>query len=152
MLKVTPLKTYPTPRYPDKDAVKANPKLLMTACKAAQPQITAGTAPLFEHGSGHGSLGCSTVVLPIFLSEEEAYSIIIELAMAEEIHFNDLSITVDDTVLDRYDQHKKIGFEYISSGDVERLERLDPLHLVLNTPTLMSLNNYSKNSHHLRMI
>src|SRR5690606_34641768 len=33
-------------------------------------------APIFEHGEGRGSIGCSAVVPPAFLSEEEGMQIL----------------------------------------------------------------------------
>jgi hypothetical protein len=35
-------------------------------------------APIFEHGEGHGSVGCVVITPPVFLSEEEALKIIRE--------------------------------------------------------------------------
>lgn len=44
-------------------------------------------APIFEHGQGRGSFGCSSVAPPSFLSEEEAFQVIQEEAKQYGINF-----------------------------------------------------------------
>ena len=46
-------------------------------------------APIFEHGSGMGSIGCVMIVPPVFLSEQEALAIIKNAAEDAGISFND---------------------------------------------------------------
>ena len=107
-------------------------------------QNTAGTAasaytvPVFEHGSGRGSYGCSSVAPPVFLSEEEAQQVIREEAAIKGIDFSGVK-TVEGTFpatnlyegkalkdatwdgeleLDGYDKELGFGFEFISQKDV----------------------------------
>jgi len=46
-------------------------------------------APVFEHGSGTGSMGCVMVVPPVFLSEQDALAVIRSAAEGAGISFND---------------------------------------------------------------
>ncbi|MDP4091420.1 MAG: metalloprotease, partial [Bacillota bacterium] len=45
-------------------------------------------APIFEHGQGRGSFGCSSVAPPSFLSEEEAFQVIQEEARQYGVSFH----------------------------------------------------------------
>ncbi|KNY26079.1 hypothetical protein [Pseudobacteroides cellulosolvens] len=99
--------------------------------------------PVFKHGDGMGSFGCSSVVPPVFLSEEEAFKVVSDEADKYGIKFtkNDLVIkdmevpstfcyldfngenkkkvnsVNGDMTFDGYDKGKKIGFEFISKED-----------------------------------
>jgi hypothetical protein len=96
--------------------------------------------PIFEHGAGQGSYGCDSVAPPVFLSEEEARQVIREEAEARGVHFTGtLAIEGDQfpetsllpeegkplgtwkgmLELDGYDPDLGIGFEFVSSSDVE---------------------------------
>ena len=101
--------------------------------------------PVFEHGRGMGSYGCSSIAPPVFLSEEEARQVIIREATRHGIDFSsqktlsdidipskNLSTNIFDEdalrifeyrigalELDGYDKALDIGFEFISKYDVE---------------------------------
>lgn len=96
------------------------------------------SVPVFEHGTGRGAYGCEMVAPPVYLSEEEALQIIREEAEAQGIDFSDTQ-TIEgnfpatniyygddefetrkgEIELDGYDPDLKIGFEYVSTKDVE---------------------------------
>jgi len=88
--------------------------------------------------------GCVSVAPPVFLSEEEAYAVITQIAQAEGLHFvvrdhsmNQVPVprtslyyggeerepirgyTTGDLVLDGYDESTGIGFEFVSSADIK---------------------------------
>lgn len=103
-MKARPVKRCRPPAYPTRLEVAADPALLekhmpeawkRSARFAATVSMLAGAsaatltpgcasgppamvAPVFDHGSGRGALGCVMVVPPAFLSEEEALQIITE--------------------------------------------------------------------------
>lgn len=118
-LKVEPVSLYKTPKYPTKDAVRANPLILnalpqrwraMPAlCVAVSLTLSTGlfgcskdtrededddddlrvSVPFFAHGEGRGSYGCVMVAPAVYLSEEEALQIIKEEAEAKGVVFDD---------------------------------------------------------------
>ncbi len=101
------------PRYPDRQAVVADPALLLNTPERWRRNTAACTAlasvsalllsscstmannsssaaipvPFFEHGDGRGGFGCVSVAPPAFLSESEAYAVIDEIAKEEGITF-----------------------------------------------------------------
>ncbi|MBN1775342.1 MAG: hypothetical protein JW817_02625 [Clostridiales bacterium] len=118
-LKVEPVSLYKTPKYPTKEAVRANPLILnalpqrwraMPAlCVAVSLTLSTGlfgcskdirededddddlrvSVPFFAHGEGRGSYGCVMVAPAVYLSEEEALQIIKEEAEAKGVVFDD---------------------------------------------------------------
>jgi hypothetical protein len=45
-------------------------------------------APVFEHGEGRGAVGCEVIAPPVFISEEDARNIIIEMLAKHGIEFD----------------------------------------------------------------
>lgn len=98
--------------------------------------------PLFEHGSGMGSYGCVSVAPPVFLSEEEALSVIRDEAAKCGLNFSEgltlkgaqlplhntfeqsNRLTSGDLELDGYDDTHGIGVEFVSRQDL--IEWQDP--------------------------
>lgn len=103
-------------------------------------------APLFEHGEGRGSVGCSAVAPPVFLSEEEALQVISEelthhgLDMSQrDVEMSSVSIKsvhyqreynwVSGRIeirstekraplsVDLHDQNKRVAVEFVSRPD-----------------------------------
>ncbi len=97
--------------------------------------------PVFVHGDGSGSFGCTSVAPPVFLSEEEAYQVICDESRAYGMDFKRDGLEIKDTeipstfiyfipemkntvngldgdlTVDGYDENKKIGFEFVSKDD-----------------------------------
>lgn len=116
-MDIIPVKKYKNPKYPNKQKVLEDPKLLNTlperwkdnlyvstalstllliTLSACTPKQTSDSspknnkysiAPIFEHGNGRGSFGCSSVAPPSFLSEEEAFQVIQEEGEKYNISF-----------------------------------------------------------------
>ena len=108
-MNARPAKRCKRPAYPTRREVAADPALLerhvpeawkRSARLAAAAAMLAGAgtvaltpgcasgppakvAPIFDHGTGRGALGCVMVVPPAFLSEEEALQVISEV-LAEQ--------------------------------------------------------------------
>jgi hypothetical protein len=175
-MDLEPVKKYSSPNYPDKQTIIKNPKLLKTMPERWKGNMYVCTAlsslimfmfsgcvqkgvsgaepangkleavPIFEHGTGRGSFGCSSVAPPAFISEEEAFQVIQEEGKKYGLVFdkkdlklenvkipetkymlstvNGKSAAIDSTrkgnlVLDGYDEAKKVGFEFISTDDYE---------------------------------
>lgn len=102
-----------------------------------------GIIPVFTHGDGMGSYGCVSVAPPVFLSEEEAASVIREEAAKyglsfdeekclenaqiprhntsslQEDHTDSLKTGKGELVLDGYDTELGIGFEFVSIADLK---------------------------------
>lgn len=121
-MRIEPLQKYAEPRLPTRDAVEEHPELLrllpkrwqtnsavvaaLTACLAmttcgnteAAERVT-NVAPVFEHGKGSGSFGCSAVNPPIFLSEGDARQVIIEEAKRAGIRFSSDGRTLRDLTM-----------------------------------------------------
>lgn len=100
-------------------------------------------APLFLHGGGKGSTGCMMIAPPVFLSEAEAYNVIVETLGNYDVTIDTQKITLPDVMLARtgmvidsstktcsqdtvkniplelggYDASKKIGVRFISIQD-----------------------------------
>ncbi|HEY9059033.1 MAG TPA: hypothetical protein VIO64_00795 [Pseudobacteroides sp.] len=121
----------------------SSPSPVTTVSKEAKAHDQVAAPPIFKYGDGIGSFGCVSVAPPVFLSEEEAYKVVIDEAEKYGIKFsrNDLvikdmeipstkaypvfdnanskkvnSISGDLTV-DGYDNDRKIGFEFVSKED-----------------------------------
>jgi hypothetical protein len=99
----------------------------------------AKVAPLFMHGEGRGVSGCIVMNPPLFLSEAEARSVIMEELGKEGIHFDQINVGIEDIpiykwrsccfmgleqcqdqahlLLDAYSEDYNIGFEFISGSD-----------------------------------
>jgi hypothetical protein len=173
-MDLVPVKKYSLPNYADKQTIMQNPKLLKTiperwrgnmyVCAALSsllmftftgceqkgvsstdsPNAKLGVAPIFEHGTGRGSFGCSSIAPPAFISEEEAFQVIQEegnkygiVFKKEGLELKNVKIpetksmlTLDNgkssainashkgtLLLDGYDKEKKIGYEFISTED-----------------------------------
>lgn len=100
-MRLEPVRIYPQPKLPSRDAVDEQPDLLrllpnrwqgnaavvtaLAAClalstsssdAAKKPDTVARVAPIFVHGDGIGSFGCRVISPPVFLSEDEAVEVI----------------------------------------------------------------------------
>ena len=71
--------------------------ITLSSCGILEPDIAGynpqsenylNVAPIFIHGEGTGSMGCVMVAPPVFLSEQEALAIIINMAESEGLNFN----------------------------------------------------------------
>jgi len=115
LLKVTPVRQYPDPRYPLRSVVDIHPELLRRVPKRwrGNPVVigalasvasllssygnpddgtkgkstVSAVAPIFHHGEGRASYGCIVVNPPVFLTEYEARQVIEEEARKWGIHF-----------------------------------------------------------------
>ncbi len=101
-------------------------------------------APLFLHGEGRGTVGCMVVQAPVFMSESDAYSIIIQefakrgIALEEGIDIKEIqhetwvwdsvNHQTKDTIINHhvecYSQKYNLGVEFASEKDYSLL-RLD---------------------------
>jgi len=105
-------------------------------------------APIFEHGRGTGSTGCSMVVPPVFLSEQEALAVIKSAAADAGIFLNDsppgyvatsnrrsgiTALGNGSVSLELFDAKKKIAASFISMREAE----------VLIEGFMSSVSNYS---------
>jgi hypothetical protein len=167
-MKARPVKHCKTPAYPTRLEVAADPALLekhmpeawkrsarfaatvsmlaSAGSLALNPGCASGppakVAPVFDHGSGRGALGCVMVVPPAFLSEEEALQIISE-TLAEHgltasastaplsgvkfkghrtnpgaVTYRDLySPATTPLVPDFFDSDKNVAIEFVSTAD-----------------------------------
>ncbi len=109
-MRIEPLHRYADPQLPTHDVVQEHPELLRLLPKRWQANATVvaalgacvamsatgdaqaadrptKVAPIFEHGKGSGSFGCSAVNPPIFLSEGDARQVIVEEAKRAGIRF-----------------------------------------------------------------
>lgn len=114
-MRVTPIKSYDSPRLPTHAAFEAHPELLRYIPKRWQHNpvvlsalaglcvIVSGcgkggaklppsrVAPIFVHGDGRGGFGCVAVNPPVLLSEAEARQVIAEEAKRAGINFTPTS-------------------------------------------------------------
>ncbi len=118
--------------YPPPEGTPSAPP----ATPGAAPERAALAIPLFEHGSGMGSYGCVSVAPPVFLSEEEALSVILDEAAGYGLDFSggktisgatiplhntfeqSDKTTRGDIALDGYDGTHGIGVEFVSRQDL----------------------------------
>jgi hypothetical protein len=122
-MKIAPVKQYAKPGFPTHQILDKHPELLNViperwranpvvlaaltglcllmsshrsgAADNATPGTAAKVAPIFLHGDGRGSNGCTAVNPPAFLSEAEAYAVI-----SEEAKRAGISFTSDNRVLE----------------------------------------------------
>lgn len=171
-MRVQPIRRYTSPRYPTASVLDAHPELLrllpgrwrsnslvlaglaatgglvLTGCRPSWAETFTGelkVAPIFTHGDGRGAFGCVAVNPPVFLSEEEARSVIVEEAKAAGITFEadvlalpevrvpettengsvlpgegeEARTRVRELRLDGTDREHRISFEYVSREDFE---------------------------------
>lgn len=121
-MRIEPIRYYAKPQLPTRDVVDEHPELLrllprrwqanttvvaalsaclaMAACSNADAaDRPTAVAPVFEHGKGSGSFGCSAVNPPIFLSEGDARQVIIEEAKRSGIRFSSDGRTLKDITM-----------------------------------------------------
>lgn len=115
-MKVTPMRKYARPDYPDRGILDRHPELLRLVPKRWQgnalvigaltlmcavslcgrkimatenPNATVPRiAPIFSHGEGRAAFGCVIVNPPVFLSEDEARHVIIEEGTRSGLRFS----------------------------------------------------------------
>lgn len=129
-MAVTPVISYPCPDYPPRTQVLADPALLQrhlppawrhlagvgglvafflgAEALAVEPPPAAGpasaatmVAPLFRHGQGRGAFGCVAVSPPVFLSEEEAMTVIAEELGRSGVVLSQRAVVWDDVAIPR---------------------------------------------------
>lgn len=123
---------------PDTPAVKGQAQARRTG---------AMVAPVFEHGSGRGAIGCVVVSPPVFLAEDEAMAVLREELGKHGVRFSRQHVALMDVViprrvlgwrdvdgqfreevkeskekgntlvLDQVDEEKKIAIEFVSRQD-----------------------------------
>lgn len=160
-MEIVPVKKYNEPNYPDREKVLANPEILkyiperwrnntyvlaalstllmltLTGCESkgtsSEPSSSkAAVAPIFEHGSGRGSFGCSSVAPPSFLSEEEAFQVIQEEAKVYGINFKRDGLDLTNVNLPEtkyYLKPEKEDKDYKSDGGVINSKQTGDLRL-----------------------
>ncbi len=95
-------------------------------------------APVFKHGDGIGSYGCVAINPPVFLSEEEARTVIYEEAKKAGIHFKPDHRTIYDNkkqsptdhiriTLNGLDSKRGIGFVYSDKKSIDQKSSLRAL-------------------------
>ena len=116
--------------------------------KPISPQEPQSGVPLFQHGSGRGSIACIVVNPPVFLSESEALDVIREVAEQNGITFGagetvkgvdipvitykkdsmDYVVTYRDSSLqtDGIDSNAGVAFEFVSTEDVDAWKTNQP--------------------------
>ena len=181
-MRVRPVKRKPAPRYPTRDYLREHPELLdvvperwrnnrlvlgvlggavflmmasdaLAGDKATQQNSAARVAPIFNHGIGRGAFGCVVVNPPVFLTEEEARSVVADEAKKAGLTFAPDALTikkirlpvtdqfdayfggreaqdskpvrVGDLVLDGYDNKHDVAYEFVSRSDFGSWERKD---------------------------
>jgi hypothetical protein len=133
-MQVTPVREYAAPRFPTHQILEQHPELMRIvprrwssspvvltalagvcllldasrASGAASPKAPVSTvAPMFVHGGGMGGYGCVAVAAPLYLTEDEARSIIADEAKRAGIVFKSPGRTlpaVDIPVVKEYEQ------------------------------------------------
>jgi hypothetical protein len=130
----------------DKPKVEQSDKSMDDSLSQIDKNRTATyVAPVFEHGDGRGAVGCEVIAPPVFISEEDARNIIIEMLAKHGIEFDMqdkdvdgiqfptfdgrpiISYSLDDTVdkpidwqtlnLDLFSSKYNLGIEYVSRTD-----------------------------------
>jgi len=123
-----PVKRYRRPAYPTRLEVLSDPDLLAKHVPAAwlrRPELAgavavflaanvcveagdkkplpsvgaAVVAPIFEHGEGRGVTGCVVVAAPVFLSEEEALQVIVEVLGKAGVEVTARNVVMKDVVI-----------------------------------------------------
>lgn len=169
MAEIKPVRRYTVPHYPTREQAALDPTLLeklprrfaakpavcaalaavlslgLAGCAAspdAENDASLGSIPIFSHGEGMGSYGCVSVAPPVFLSEEEAISVIREEAALYGLEFtegktlekaqiprhntapmekeygNPLKTQKGELLLDGYSESLGVGFEFVSLDDL----------------------------------
>jgi hypothetical protein len=183
-MRVRPVKRKPAPRYPTRDYLREHPELLdvvperwrnnrlvlgvlggavflmmagdaLAGDKRTQQNSAARVAPIFNHGTGRGAFGCIAVNPPVFLTEEEARSVVADEAKKAGLTFAPDALTIKNTllpvtdqfgamnfrdrkaqdskppvkvgdlVLDGYDKKHDVAYEFVSKSDFGSWERKD---------------------------
>jgi hypothetical protein len=146
-LKISPLKYYPEPGFPDHNVLKEHPELLvlMPSRWKARPVVLtalAGASLLLPGCSNkrylpQGGRIMGKVATPsIMLSESEARQIIVDEAKHHGIIFKstsrtthiDVPVSKRDSVnlkltLDGFDRNHNLGFEYVSQDDFSKWKK-----------------------------
>jgi hypothetical protein len=193
-MRVRPVKRKPAPRYPTRDYLREHPELLdvvperwrnnrvvlgvlggavflmmasdaLAGDKATQKDSAARVAPIFNHGTGRGAFGCEVVNPPVFLTEEEARSVVADEAKKAGLTFAPDALTIKnalvpvtnpfgiparwlrtehdykppakvrDLVLDGYDKKHDVAYEFVSKSDFESWQDKE-------ARALLSVSNY----------
>ncbi len=76
-------------------------------------------APIFEHGEGRGAIGCRIMTSPVFISEEEARSIIAEMLAEQNVKITSYDKTFENLVVPL----KELKCDYeILNPEIESIE------------------------------
>jgi len=142
-MKSQPKKRFSNPKYPPKLQVLSDPAILekniplswrksremtgavaillaanLSSCSkvgAALGNSQAIVAPIFNHGSGRGTVGCVVVTPPVFLPEEEALSIITEELSKKGLKFTQKNVKFEQVTIPsrtaKMEYFKKNGFD-----------------------------------------
>jgi hypothetical protein len=166
-MKPQPIKQYREPRYPARLLVIATPSLLQDhqppawrargMASAAAVLITAGltvaatdkpgkapvkatVAPVFAHGEGRGAIGCQVILPPVFMSEEEAMSIIEEELGQAGVKLTDKNVEYKEVLISEREEYGvkdskgnwKEEVRDVPGGKQKPLvvDRVDPAHKV----------------------
>ena len=144
-MRCNPVKNYPSPKYPIYADIISHPELLqkhlppiwkktariaslaafflsLNGCEADLPNTI--TAPVFEHGSGTGGIGCMMIAPPVFLSEEEALQLIKDQLSANGIYASMSKVPIKGVVVSK----KKYGTKRVevSSPNPYKCDIYDP--------------------------
>lgn len=149
MLKVEPIKKYKSPGYPDKRVVLENPDILKTLPERWKDKafvgLTMSSIILFLlSGCEKEQPTAGTPMPPNYLTEEEAYNVIIDETAKYGVAFDaaglelkDIELQLDkfspqgntsvtqklNMQLDGYDKDKGIGFEFVSEDDINEFNK-----------------------------
>ncbi len=126
--------------------------------------------PLFEHGVGRGAIGCVMVTPPVFLSEQEAMAVILDIAEQNGLSFgtsltikgvqvpvitsdsnsfsDQITSTNGEIELDGYDDTHGIAFEFVSVEDVESWRTNQPAISMSNYPIIDLARNLIPGMNH----
>ena len=142
-MKVTPLKNYRDPTFPTRQVLDEHPELLrLLPCRwrnkpavistLAAASLLIGAGTLISTGAANAQYA-GVPVMPLYLSEAEARQVIVTEAKRVGIKFTDTTRTLKgipllvpgNTVkklnlqLDGLDTKRNIGYEFISSEDLD---------------------------------
>jgi hypothetical protein len=110
---VSPLQTTPSPV----GTVPATPEPTASSTKqgplAGPPPAAIVVAPIFDHGEGRGATGCVVVSPPVFLSEEEAMTVVREELARVGVRLARTHVTFPEVVLPQ----RRRSYERTPSGD-----------------------------------
>ena len=115
--------------------IPVDPSPVSSGGRAPSGPASALVAPLFEHGDGRGATGCVMIAPPVFLSEEDAMSVVREELAAAGIRFSGKRMpipgaqvthpargggdrqTSSQLVMDAVDSSNRIAVEFITVND-----------------------------------